>query len=102
METQGSPRSSHGIPTIKLLDRPDPHRDGLTSARAVTDVNAPSSKMAGAQMQHEEVRRHLHKLAVWQCQSEDDAMVAPYPGQLSRALPHRRSRDQCGDFRWSG
>jgi hypothetical protein len=39
----------------------------------MSDFNAPSSKPAVAQMQDEDVRGHLDKFAIWQCQSEDDA-----------------------------
>jgi hypothetical protein len=53
----------------------------------VTDFNAPASKAAVAQMQDEDVRRHLHKFATWLCQSEDDAKDL-----VER--PHARVRSQ--------
>jgi hypothetical protein len=94
----GCQRSSHGIPVIESLDLPDPHRPGLVEARAVTDFKAPSSKMAIAQMQNEEVRHLLHKFAVWLCQSEDDATdlvvkrVAPERGRGLRRVSREGGR----------
>jgi hypothetical protein len=86
-QTQGCPWSSHGIPMMKSPDLPRPHGPRLVWARAVTDFNAPSSKMAVAQMQREEVCRHLHKFGAWQCQCEDDAKDAA----LSSGWQRRRT-----------